>query len=247
MIQFDKKILPYISGEKFSNALTVEIKELFPDNKRVDLIKNLCVNKKIIHIGCVDHLPLIEEKINKNHWLHKLITEVSSETIGIDINKEGIEYLQNKLNIKNVLYANIVTDDIPEIKNKKWDYMILGEIVEHVDNPVHFLNSIREKYQDVVDKIIITVPHILVKNRTTLMYKNSMELINTDHRYWFTPFTLTKVMYQAGFRDINLDFAERVALTQLELIKRKLKRLANKKPFYPFYYFNSIVGIAKFK
>ena len=67
MIQFDKKILPYISGEKFSNALTVEIKELFSDNKRVDLIKNLCVNKKIIHIGCVDHLPLIEEKIKENH------------------------------------------------------------------------------------------------------------------------------------------------------------------------------------
>jgi hypothetical protein len=247
MIQFEKIILPYISGEKFSNALTVEIKELFPDNKRVDLIKNLCIDKKVIHIGCVDHLPLIEEKISKKHWLHKLITEVSSETIGIDINKDGIEYLQNKLNIKNVLHANIVVDDIPEIKKKKWDYMILGEIVEHVDNPIHFLNSIRERYKDVVGQIIITVPHILVKNRTNIMYKNSMELINTDHRYWFTPFTLTKVMHQAGFRDIHLDFAERVALTQAELFKRKLKKLANKKLFYPFYYFNSIVGIAKFK
>ena len=247
MIQFDKNILPYITGEKFSNALKVEIKEHFPDNKRVELIKNLCVNKKIIHIGCVDHIPLIEDKISKNQWLHKLITEVSEETIGIDINKEGIDYLRNKLNIKNVMYADIITDDIPEIKNKKWDYMILGEIMEHVDNPIHFLNTIREKYQDEVNQIIITVPNVLVKNRTDLMYKNSMELINTDHRYWFTPFTLTKVMYQAGFRDIYLDFAERVALTQSELLKRKIKRLTNQKPFYPFYYFNSILGIAKFK
>ncbi len=247
MIQLDEKVLPYITGEKFSNALTVGIKKQFPDNKRVELIRTLCVNKKIIHIGCVDHIPLIEEKIKKNNWLHKLISEASSETIGLDINKEGVEYLQTKLNIKNVLHADIIKDEIPELKNKTWDYMILGEIVEHVDNPVYFLNTIREKYKDVVEKIIITVPNILVKNRTDLMYKESMELINTDHRYWFTPFTLTKVMYQAGFRDIYLDFAERVALTQTELIKRKIKSLINQKPNYPFYYFNSILGIAKFK
>lgn len=247
MIQFDKEVIPYLSGEKFSNALSVEIKDLFAENQRVDLIKNLCVNKKVIHIGCVDHIPLVEEKISKNTWLHKIISDVSTETIGVDINKEGIDFLTEKLKINNVMCADIIKDDIPEISNKKWDYMILGEIIEHVDNPIHFLNKIKERYQDVVEKIVITVPNILVKNRIKIMVENSAELINTDHRFWFTPFTLTKVMYQAGYRDIYLDFAERVALTNSELMIRKFKKLLNQQSNYPFYYFNSVVGVAKFK
>jgi len=247
MIQFEKEVIPYLTGDKFSNALNVEIKELFAENQRVELIKNLCINKKVIHVGCVDHLPLIEDKIGKNTWLHKIITDVSTETIGIDINKEGIDYLSAKLKINNVIHADIISDEIPEVSNKKWDYMILGEIVEHVDNPIHFLNKIKEKYQDIVGQIIITVPNILVKNRLKLMVDNSAELINTDHRFWFTPYTLTKVMYQAGFRDIYLDFAERVALTNMELMIRKFKKLINQQSTYPFYYFNSVVGIANFK
>ena len=246
MIKVKSDIIPFLNGEKFSNGIDFKIDEKFEDNRRIDLIKNLSKGKKIIHIGCVDHIPLIKEKVENNTWLHGIITEVAAKVIGVDINKEGIEYIQSEIGVDNVLCADITSDDISELNGEKWDYMILGEIIEHVDNPILFLNQILTKYKGVVDQIYITAPNIMVRNRFDYMLQNSAELINSDHRFWFTPFTLAKVMTRAGFNEIQLDFADRVTLNNKELITRKIKSKANKKIEYPFYYFNSVVGIAKF-
>jgi len=246
MISIKEEIIPYLKGEKFSNGLDLTITEKFEDNRRIDLITKLSVNKKIIHIGCVDHIPLIKEKLSNNTWLHSLITEVADKVIGVDISQEGINYIKNEIGVANVVCADITTDSIPELEGEQWDYMILGEIIEHVDNPIQFLNSILKKYKGIVNKIYITAPNIMVRNRFEHMINTSSELINTDHRFWFTPFTLAKVMTLAGFNNIKLDFADRVTLNKAELVSRKLKTMSNQKSEYPFYYFNSVVGIAKF-
>ncbi len=245
MIQIEKKILPFISGEKFSDSLKVEINELFEETTRISLLKKTATHKKIIHVGCVDHLPLIESKITNNIWMHGQLSEAASTIIGVDINKEGIDYLQLKLDINNVVCADITTDDIPEINGQKWDYLILGEVIEHVDNPVYFLQAIREKYKNIVNEIIITAPNILVKNRVLNMSKNSAEQINSDHKYWFSPYTLSKIISQAGYSNIKLDFTNRTPLTKCELILRKFKRVLNLPIQYPFYYFNVVIGIAE--
>ncbi|GHV66149.1 hypothetical protein AGMMS49928_00120 [Spirochaetia bacterium] len=46
-----------------------------------------------------------------------------------------------------------------ELENEKFDYAILGEVVEHVNDPVFFLKNIKENLKDGVEKIIITVPY----------------------------------------------------------------------------------------
>lgn len=246
MISIRPDIIPFLKGDNFSNGLEFTINEKFEDSRRVDLIKNLCVNKKIIHIGCVDHIPLIKEKVSNDIWLHKLIMDVSKKVIGVDINKEGIEYIRKEYNIDNLVCADITTDSIPEIENEKWDYMILGEIIEHVNNPILFLSNILEKYKGTVKEIYITAPNIMVRSRFEDMLTNSSELINSDHRFWFTPFTLAKVMVLAGFNDIKLDFTDTAAISKPMALVRKMKTFAGKKSEFPFYYFNSIVGVAKF-
>ena len=46
-------------------------------------------------------------------------------------------------------------------------------------------------------KYVITVPNALCFTRKAV-FMNGFERINTDHRYWFTPYTIAKVMYEAG-------------------------------------------------
>jgi len=197
-MQFDKDIPDYLHGEKFSNGLAIAISHSGePVIDRFQIIESLCANKNIIHLGCVDHLPLINKKIEQNIWLHARLCKCANRCLGVDINGEGINFIINNLGYNDVIYGNIMEDDIEEIKNNKWDYLVLGEILEHVDDPCLFISRIREKYQGNIDRIIVTVPNAFSWQNITYTFSHR-ECINTDHRFWFTPYTLAKVLSRAN-------------------------------------------------
>jgi hypothetical protein len=203
-MKFKKDDYQFLKGERFSNGYKIEIGKKQDLRDRISLIRKAVKNKTVLHFGCVDHLPLIEDKIKNGFWLHELITRDSAECIGIDNNLEGIEYLQKSLGFTNVIGIDLIADEVPDsIKIKKWDYIIMGEIVEHLDNPVLFLKSIKEKVN--CDKIIVTVPNAFNYNNLKNIFKNT-ELINTDHRFWFTPYTISKVLIEAGFHVDSFQF-----------------------------------------
>lgn len=199
----------YLSGDQFSNSLDIVVakKEKYIAT-RMEYIAEIAANKKIIHVGCTDHIELIDRKIGKGRWLHSLLTQKTQECLGIDINEKAIKYVKEKYNYKNIINFNIFSEDIPEeIKKQKWDYMILGEVLEHVDNPVLFLSQIKERYSEYVDKIIISVPNAF----RLLNFKKSLrnlENLNTDHRYWFSAYTMAKITMLAGMSLENIKFCE---------------------------------------
>jgi hypothetical protein len=209
-MEFDREVFDYLAGEKFSNGLTVKISpDGEPISDRFQIIESLCANKNIIHLGCVDHLPLINKKIEQNLWLHSRLCKCSKRCLGIDINKEGINFLRNDLGYTDVIYGDIVGEEIGEIKKNSWDYLVLGEVLEHMDDPCLFLSQIREKYTHNIDRLIITVPNAFSWQNITYTFQHR-ECINTDHRYWFTPYTLAKVVSQAGMSVEQFSFCQSI-------------------------------------
>jgi hypothetical protein len=202
---YNDEVKKYITGKKFSDRYKFLLKETKKDKckNRLNLIKELVKDKKVIHVGCVDHVELVEWKIKRGYYLHKIITDSASKVIGIDINKSGIDYLNKKLGFNNAIYSDITKDTPNTIIDDNWDYMILGEILEHTDNPVLFLENIIKRYSSYIKSIIITVPNALRYQNFTTGFSNS-EYINSDHRYWFTPYTLSKVIVQSGMKLGNL-------------------------------------------
>jgi hypothetical protein len=201
-----QNIEDYLSDKKFDEGLKIQIPFDKERLTRTQKLVALVTNKKIIHVGCVDHMPIIEEKIRTNTWLHKLVTDVATECIGVDINKEGIEFMK-KIGYTNAYYADLMQPDLPEITSKKWDYMILGEILEHVDNPCDFLKTLNKLYKNNVDKIIITVPNAFCEYNFTNVQKG-FEMINSDHRSIFSPYTLNKILHIGGFKLDDIFFVE---------------------------------------
>lgn len=198
---------PFVKGVEFSNNLKVKVSERTPLFDRITFLCNYAANRKIIHVGCVDHLPLIKQKIANNTYLHDRLNKVAAKQFGIDNSHEGVEFMQQKLNYKNVSFENILDGPVnPVICNEKWDCMILGEILEHTDNPVQFLSKVHERYKQYVDEIIITVPNALAITNTIQSLKNT-EKINSDHRYWFSPYTLHKILDLSGFQPVRHEFA----------------------------------------
>lgn len=48
----------------------------------------------------------------------------------------------------------------------------------------------------------------------------TIEVINTYHRFWFTPYTLFKIVSDAGYKISKLGYFEHSRLSQRELLKK---------------------------
>jgi len=227
----------YLKDVNFSNGAMLKFSGQKQRWSRIEFMKELLkynyrgggkIQKRkynVIHLGCCDHIGLIDNKIKNGTYLHKIITDSSNKVLGIDINSEAISYLKDTLNYNNVICADMIVDN-KEVKtkmkevlgNKKWDYLIVGEILEHVDNPVEFLKKINDEYKNYIKKIVISVPNALRINNFKFALRE-FECINTDHKYWFTPYTLAKVMYRANMEVQDLYFADFISKKRKRLLK----------------------------
>ena len=240
-MRIEPEVLKYLKGEEFKTSLFVDIgKSKHKIISREAAITEMIRDQNVIHIGCSDHIPVIKQKISNNTWLHKLITDNAKNCIGIDIDKESIEFIKKETEYKNVFHGDILTVNFEGINESHWDYVVFGEIVEHLDNPVNFLKVFKERYGDRVKKFIITVPSIYNIHQFRNMM-NYLEIINSDHRFWFTPYTIAKVLVSSGYNPEKITYANLQSLNIRELIIRKLKRISGLNVGYPFYYFNTII------
>jgi len=203
MLHFDQTDQKYLNGTEFSSIYQFKIRGSSECLSRVELVAKLVSGKRVVHFGCVDHIPLIEQRRRTGIWLHEILAKTCTDLVGVDINEEGVQYMKDAG--FETYNSNVVTENPPaEIVSKKWDYIVAGEVLEHIDDPVTFLKAIREKYGACTERIIITVPNALSYTNFRFALRN-IEMINSDHRFWFTPFTLLKVASQAGIEVEDFD------------------------------------------
>lgn len=208
-MRLKSNVLPFLQGTEFSNGLRVDF-ELGPDDhvflSRFTWLERLCAGKAVIHAGCVDHsADQIRHKLRRHKWLHARLVEHTERCYGVDKDEAGIDFLRTELGYDDVECLDLITGESETIKSSQWDYLVLAEVLEHIDNPVQFLQSIKAKYQECVRGLIITVPNAFAQENFKHA-RRGIEAINTDHRYWFTPYTLAKVVTGAGLsaRDLIL-------------------------------------------
>ena len=223
-MKFSNKDIPYLKGEYFSNGRKFQVARKNESNiNRLDFLEAYSLDKNVLHIGFADHIPLIEDKIRKNQWLHNRLIANSNLCVGIDLNLKALDFLKEKIGIENVYCLDILNEQLPpQILDKSFDIVIVGEVLEHIDNPVNFLETIQSKLGSISKELIITVPNALDITNIK-MIKKGIEWINTDHRYWFTPFTLGKVLHQGNFT-IKKFFYSQTFLPTNKVDKSLIKR-----------------------
>lgn len=207
-MKLDEETKKYLDGELFSTGYKLKIVGEFRERSRLEYIRKQVEGTRVLHIGCVDHAPSkVVSKLKRGVWLHQILLDSASFCAGVDLNREGIDFLKNEMNMSAVYCNDILTDVIPGVSDASWDYIVLGELLEHVDDPVDFLRTLRQRPGLQNAKCIVTVPNAFYYKN----FKNALkqiENINSDHRYWFTPYTLSKVLVMAGWQ------VEEIQLTQ---------------------------------
>jgi len=213
IIKFNPLLIDHLSGKQIDTGMRFDVSFLLekPIQERQDTLLALTKGKRVIHVGCADHIEVIDKKITDGTHLHSLLIDNCERCLGLDINGHALEHLRINYGMEGLFCFDVCEG--PFRTSNPYDYVLLGEMLEHVGDPVAFLKKVKENLQDSTEHIIITVPNAYSERHVKVYYEKGLEVINSDHRFWFTPYTLLKVMYEAGISIIDLMVADQCGNT----------------------------------
>ncbi len=177
-------------GRRFHDVSMPEVVD------RIEYLRRRCVGKKVLHIGCLDHPEIIVERVKNGTWLHGIISNVSKVCVGIDIDVSAYELVQKELGIDNIQLLDLSTSlddkDLSPLRTNEWDIILCPEVLEHITNHQQFLQNIR-RFSHPGTSLIITGPNAFHFGNFINALRG-FESVNSDHKYWFTFYTLSRML-----------------------------------------------------
>lgn len=161
---------------------------------RIEFILERVRGKSVLDVGCVDHDA---RKEGNEQWLHSLICSEADTVIGLDIERDEVE----KLVVKgyNIVYGDAETVDL----GQRFDVCVAGELIEHLGNPLKFLENMRHHLVP-GGEIILTTPNPFYPKRLLEIVFSGTAAVHPQHTMWYCPQTLRTIMARAGFSDIEV-------------------------------------------
>ena len=221
------EIMPLLQGEAESSRVGFRLDDgPRPLESRLSYFRQLVAGRRVLHVGCADHMHNIDRKIELGIWFHDHLTDAASECIGVDIDATAVEYLRKNYSRQNVIAHDLASDECPPsyIVNNKWDYVILGEVLEHVDHPIGFISNIISNLGDALGTLIVTGPNAFRLQNIRDVFKR-YEFVNSDHRVWFTPYTLAKILTRASTTPIWFDWCSSYDIPRSKYLKASILKM----------------------
>lgn len=171
---------------------------------RKDEIVKLCKDKSVLHLGFIQH-DLYEQKILGNDWLHSKIANVAATLVGFDYLADNVEKIRQKYGYE-CYFANVMELENVELK-QKFDVIVCGELIEHIENPGLMLDGIK-RFMHSDSIVIITSPNPWSKHRIKLIQSGILEnkWLNKEHVCWYSFETLKQLLERKGFQEVNYTY-----------------------------------------
>ena len=171
---------------------------------RQDLILTRAAGRRVLHLGCVD-AGLLHERFARQELMHQKLAAVASELWGVDIDQEGIQFLASH-GFDHLIAGDICEPPIlAQLSGHPFDLILATEVIEHLPNPVQFLQAARRLLTPGHTELIITVPNAF-RIETLLWLLRGIEYVHPDHNYWFSYVTATNLLRKSGL-DVTEVFA----------------------------------------
>lgn len=154
----------------------------------------------VLDIGCVDARPRREgaqTRIErKPDLLFRRIVEICPQTLGVDIDAPGVEVLRRSG--YQVVQADAETMDLGE----RFDTIIAGELIEHLENPGRFLRNMH-RHLRAGGNLILSTPNPFASGRAWNIWRRGFPQVHEDHTCWFDPITLGQLLRRTGFEPVT--------------------------------------------
>ncbi len=222
-----KQIDSYLTGESFSDDLSYRPQIISHSQPRGDVLVHWVSGRRVLHVGFADHVPLIASRIADGSWLHARLTASATACLGLDINALAVSTAR-RLGFENVRELDIFSPEATAVLAEfRPDLVLVPDVIEHLSDPAAFLRRLAQCLP--AAEFVVTVPNAL-SLRNAVQALGGVERINTDHRAWFSPFTLLKVLADAGLQPQSLHGCAVSASASLK--GRVLRKLTQRHPIW---------------
>jgi 2-polyprenyl-3-methyl-5-hydroxy-6-metoxy-1,4-benzoquinol methylase len=157
--------------------------------------------KLVLDLGCVDARPSRHDAAArieyKPNMLHKRLAEINKDVLGVDIDAAGIKVLAGQG--YNVIYGDGETMDL---NGRRFDTVIAGDIIEHLENPGQFLRNVGRHLND-DGTLIISTPNPFYVGSAWKIWRYGRPAVHEDHLSWQDPSTLEQLLRRTGFEPFD--------------------------------------------
>jgi 2-polyprenyl-3-methyl-5-hydroxy-6-metoxy-1,4-benzoquinol methylase len=164
---------------------------------RQDFVVAYALGKSVLHLGCVD-AGFSQQKFDSGQFLHARLHDVAKTLWGVDIDSAGLDWMRYHgwQNLYHVDIECLGTE--PRLLTEPFDLLVLTEVLEHLNNPGHFLEALQPFFRPHTE-LLITTPNATSLNNiiTNLHHK---ETVHPDHNYWFSYHTLDSMLKKYGYQ-----------------------------------------------
>ena len=153
----------------------------------------------VLHVGCTDW-PLTNERLERGELLHSSLCDAADRCVGVDLDGEGIAKLRELMPGRefHVLNAETLASSA-ELADTQWDYIVAGDVVEHMNNPgLFFESAFRLLKPD--GTLIVTVPSAFSAKRFFWLLFTGIEQVHPDHTGYFSESTLIRMGERNNYR-----------------------------------------------
>jgi hypothetical protein len=172
-------------------------------------IQSLASGKIIVHIGCTDWPNQIEQ-ISKQNLLHIKVLDVAESAIGVDVDIDGINHLEQLYSDEDFLCGDISTSSKiqQELIDYDPDFLLIPDVLEHIENSRDFLVGV-EKVLAKTDAVgVFTTPNAFAL-KTFIPVFFGLDFTHPDHCSIHNEFTIGHAMNDANLKIIKVGYLSR--------------------------------------
>lgn len=155
----------------------------------------ITAKSSVLDIGC-----------SSGHFGEVLIDRKKCIVDGVELDKNDFETAKKKL--RNVYRLNIETDDLSAIE-QKYDYIYLGDVIEHLVHPIESLTRIKGLLKP-TGKLVFSIPNMSHISVRLMLLKGDLiygktGLLDVTHLHFYTHNEVQRVFSGAGYVISELD------------------------------------------
>ncbi len=164
---------------------------------RIRFVAECCRNRTVLDLGAMDETA-VGAKRGRGTWMHEAIAEVASRVVGIDNSAEVPDQ-----GLRTAPNAEIVRGDIMALdswlaeRDFRPDVVVAGEVIEHLANPLQFLQSLARIDRLRTRTLILTTPNATAIHNVAIGLL-SRESTHHDHLCILSFKTLNTLCRRAG-------------------------------------------------